>query len=97
MWARPCSASAAGDSYVKLCAEHQNEFPDNVIAPYISGELMNTLINKEKFYALCDQYGLDHPATVIHRREMGHDFSLPFDPALHLQALQRRGILGPSL
>jgi D-aspartate ligase len=69
-----------GDSYVKLCAEHQGEFPENVIAPYISGELMNTLINKEKFYALCDQYGLDHPATVVHRREMGHDFDLPFGP-----------------
>ena len=69
-----------GDSYVKLCAEHRDEFPENVIAPYISGELMNTLIHKEKFYALCDRYGLDHPATVIHRKEMGHDFELPFEP-----------------
>ncbi len=73
-------AIGCGDSYVKLCAENKDKFPANVIAPYISGELMNTLINKEKFYALCDQYGLDHPATVIHRAEMGHDFELPFDP-----------------
>lgn len=69
-----------GDSYVKLAAEHKDSFPENCVAPYISGELMNTLINKEKFYALCDQYGLDHPATVIHRKEMGHSFDLPFEP-----------------
>ena len=69
-----------GDSYVKLAAEHKDSFPKNCVAPYISGELINTLINKEKFYALCDEYDLPHPATVIHRKEMGHDFDLPFEP-----------------
>ena len=77
---KPVLCIGCGDSYVKLCAENRDQFPPNVIAPYISGELMNTLINKEKFYALCDQYGLDHPATFIHRAEMGHDFELPFEP-----------------
>ena len=76
---KPVLCIGCGDSYVKLCAENRDQFPPNVIAPYISGELMNTLINKEKFYALCDQYGLDHPATVVHRAQMGHDFELPFD------------------
>ncbi len=76
---KPVLCIGCGDSYVKLCAENKDHFPANVIAPYISGELMNTLINKEKFYAMCDQYGLDHPATVIHRKEMGHDFELPFE------------------
>lgn len=69
-----------GDSYVKLCADWKDRFPENCVAPYISGELMDTLSNKEKFYALCDEVGLDHPATVVHRREMGHDFHLPFGP-----------------
>ena len=46
----------------------------------MSGELINTLIHKEKFYALCDQYGIDHPDTFIYRPEMGHDFTLPFQP-----------------
>lgn len=67
-----------GDSYVKLAAEHQGEFPPNCIAPYIDGALMNTLIHKEKFYALCDQMGIDHPDTFVHRKELGHDFQLPF-------------------
>ena len=43
-----------GDSYVKLAAENKQYFPENCIAATVSGELINTLINKEKFYALCD-------------------------------------------
>ena len=69
-----------GDSYVKLAAENKDQFPKNCIAPYVSGELIGTLIHKEKFYAMCDKYGIDHPATVIYRKEMGHDFELPFEP-----------------
>lgn len=69
-----------GDSYVEKCAFLKDKFPPNCIAPYIPGALLHTLINKERFYELCDQYGLDHPATVIHRREMGHSFDLPFAP-----------------
>lgn len=69
-----------GDSYVKLCATLKDQFPANCVAPYIPGELLTTLINKEDFYALCDEYGLDHPATLIHRKEMGRDFDLPFGP-----------------
>lgn len=69
-----------GDSYVKLCAENQDQFPANCVAAYIDGDLMNTLINKEKFYALCDKHGIDHPGTFVYRKEMGHDFELPFQP-----------------
>ena len=75
---KPVLLIGCGDSYVKLIAEHKDRYPENVIAPYVSGEMINTLINKEKFYALCDRYGLDHPATFIHRKELGHDFELPF-------------------
>ena len=69
-----------GDSYVKLAAENKDAFPANCVAATVSGELINTLINKESFYALCDQYGIDHPGTFIYRREMGHDFTLDFQP-----------------
>ncbi len=72
-------ALGCGDSYVKLAAENKDDFPANVIAPYVSGEQINTLIHKERFYELCDQHGLDYPTTFIHRGEMGHDFTLPFD------------------
>lgn len=69
-----------GDSYVKLAAENKEFFPENCIAPYVSGERINTLINKEKFYAMCDEYGIDHPGTFIYHKEMGRDFELPFQP-----------------
>ncbi|HPE16055.1 MAG TPA: ATP-grasp domain-containing protein [Oscillospiraceae bacterium] len=69
-----------GDSYVKLAAENRDRFPENVVAPYVGGDLIDTLINKENFYNLCDLYGIDRPATFVYRREMGHDFKLPFDP-----------------
>lgn len=69
-----------GDSYVQLAAHCKDSLPENVIAPYIDGSLLDTLINKEKFYALCDQHGIDHPATFIYDKSMGHNFSLPWGP-----------------
>lgn len=69
-----------GDSYVQLAAHCRDTLPENVIAPYIDGELLDTLINKEKFYQLCDQYDIDHPATFIYDKSMGHDFRLPWGP-----------------
>ena len=69
-----------GDSYVQLAARYRDKLPSNVVAPYISEDLLNTLINKEHFYELCDKYGVDHPATFIYDRSMGHDFKLPWGP-----------------
>ncbi len=69
-----------GDSYVQLAAHCRDSLPENVIAPYIDGALLDTLINKEKFYQLCDRYGIDHPATFIYDKSMGHNFTLPWGP-----------------
>ena len=69
-----------GDTYVHLASHCKDRLPENVIAPYIDGELMDDLIDKEKFYALCDQYDIDHPATFIYDKSMGHDFTLPWAP-----------------
>ncbi len=68
-----------GDNYLTAIAENLPKFPKNVIAPYIDLALMEVLIHKEKFYDLCDKYGIDHPATVVYHKGMGHDFVLPFD------------------
>ena len=67
-----------GDSYVKLCAHLKDQFPQNVTCNYISGEMLDRLTDKEQFYALCDQYGIDHPATFVYDRDMGHGFELPW-------------------
>ena len=61
-----------GDSYVKLAAENKQYFPENCIAATVSGELINTLINKEKFYApLRSSTASTTPATFIYRKEHG--------------------------
>ncbi len=68
-----------GDNYVRLISKNMDRLPDNVIAPYISIDLMNQLIHKEKFYELCCDHGIDFPATFIHTKDMGKTFNLPFD------------------
>ena len=69
-----------GDSYVQLCARYRDRMPSNAVAPYISEALLNTLINKERFYELCDKYGIEHPATFIYDKAMGREFTLPWGP-----------------
>ena len=69
-----------GDNYVQMAAHCRDSLPKNVIAPYIDAALLDRLINKEEFYALCDQYGIDHPATFIYDPSMGHNFTLPWGP-----------------
>ena len=69
-----------GDSYVQLAARCRDSLPENVIAPYIDEPLLNSLINKETFYQLCDRHHIDHPATFIYDRSMGRDFTLPWGP-----------------
>lgn len=67
-----------GDSYVKLAAHLKDQFPSNARCNYISGEMLDMLTDKEQFYALCDKYGIDHPATFVYDGSMGHDFTLPW-------------------
>ena len=67
-----------GDNYLTAIAANLGKYPDNVVAPYVSLEQMEGLIHKERFYALCDQYGIDHPETFVYHKGMGHDFVLPF-------------------
>ncbi len=71
---------ACGDSYAALASRFKDEFPPNVEAPYIDFELMKALTNKEKFYQLCGQRGIDYPRTFVYRPEAGDDFNLPFEP-----------------
>ena len=69
-----------GDSYVKLAAHLKDQFPPNAVCNYISGEMLDKLTDKEQFYALCDWYGIDRPATFVYDASMGHNFTLPWEP-----------------
>ena len=68
-----------GDNYLNAISANLPHYPENVIAPYVDLATLEGLIHKEKFYDLCDKYGIDHPATVVYHKGMGHDFTLPFD------------------
>ena len=50
---------------------------------------MEKLIHKERFYQLCDQYGIDHPATYVYHKGEGHGFPCP-SPAPCGQARRER-------
>lgn len=67
-----------GDNYLTSITANLGKYPDNVIAPYVPLEQMEELIHKEKFYAMCGKYGIDHPETFVYHKGMGHDFELPF-------------------
>lgn len=68
-----------GDSYVQMMSQNKENFPGNVIAPYIDIDMMNDLIHKEKFYQMCEKAGVDYPTTFVHRKEMGFDMDAPFE------------------
>ena len=68
-----------GDNYLNAISANLLRYPGNVIAPYVALPMLEQLIHKEKFYELCERYGIDYPATVVYRKGMGHDFKLPFD------------------
>ena len=68
-----------GDDYLTAISSNLGKYPENVIAPYVPLEQMEGLIHKERFYDLCDKYGIDHPKTFVYKPGMGMDFELPFD------------------
>ena len=68
-----------GDDYLTAISANLDKYPDNVAAPYVPLEQMQTLIHKARFYELCEKYGIDYPKTVVYTKDMGHDFTLPFD------------------
>ena len=51
-----------GDSYVQLACRYRDSLPANVIAPYITEDFLMTLVNKERFYELCDRRWPTGPA-----------------------------------
>lgn len=68
-----------GDSYVELASANKSLLRENVVAPYIEADLMHKLIDKEKFYGICDEVGISHPRTFVHKKSMGVDIKLPFE------------------
>ncbi len=58
-------AIGCGDNYVKCLAQNRDNFKSNVIVPYGDYNFLEELMDKEKFYALCEKHGIDYPKTYI--------------------------------
>lgn len=56
----PCS-----DYYSAMVSRHFDELSPYVANSFISYDLLGTLDTKDKFYALCEKYGMDYPKTVV--------------------------------
>ena len=54
----------SGDWYARTLSKHKQELQQWHYVPYIDFELLDFLTKKDNFYALCDEYGLDHPKTL---------------------------------
>ena len=50
---------------------------------------MNSLQQKETFYKLCEKHGVDYPGTIIHNKEMGHDFEMNFPFPVIFEAIRQ--------
>lgn len=55
---------AASDGYAELVINHQDQLKAYYQLPFVQQDLLQQLILKENFYDLCEEVGLDHPATV---------------------------------
>ncbi len=70
-----------GDSYASLACKLKEKFEKNVITVENDYKQIQELTIKEKFYNLCDKYGLDYPKTFVYSKGMGdnvnHGFSYP--------------------
>lgn len=70
---------ACGDRYTELLCNHKEQLQEQFVIPYIDRALKEQLENKEDFYNICEQYGLDYPATLVLHKEDQAPFDLPFD------------------
>ena len=72
----PCS-----DYYTGLLCRHCDHFEGLIANRFIPEQLLETFDTKDRFYALCEQYGLDYPKTVIAAPDERIEVAdrLPFD------------------
>lgn len=58
-------AVGCGDNYVKCLAVSREQFKSNIIVPYDDYDFLEGLMDKEKFYSVCEENGIDYPKTYI--------------------------------
>jgi len=68
-----------GDWYVRNLIENKETLSPYYIIPYIDRDLLDRIVLKDKFYAICDELSIDHPKTFVYECKKENDLSaLPF-------------------
>ena len=65
--------------YTDLIVNNRETLSKYFILPFMDKDLKNKLEDKESFYAMCEEYGLDYPGTYIITKENVNDINIPFD------------------
>lgn len=62
------------DLYVRLIIENSDTLKEYFVFNYIDEDLMNNLLVKKNFYRLCEEHGIDTPATYFYSCETDERF-----------------------
>ena len=73
---KPLLLISCSDGYTALIVKHKHELEKNFVFNYIDYDLQKKLENKINFYQICQDYGLDYPATKIITKKTKNDLDL---------------------
>lgn len=69
-----------GDSYVEVISSNLDKLPKNVIAPYMNFDKIRPLTDKETFYQICEEHGIDYPKTFVMKFDTDRNEEFGFTP-----------------
>ncbi len=67
---KTCVVLGCTDDYAALLIEIKARLPKNCVAPYITPELRDKLVNKADYYSICDKYEIDYPKTFVAKEKI---------------------------
>lgn len=70
---------ACGDWYVRMIVENRAALEPYYVIPYIGEELLNRLVLKDSFYAICDEVGVPYPKTFVYDCQDPQPLEFDFD------------------
>lgn len=74
---------SCGETYSNLLCDNKKKLSNFVIPYFTNKVMMDRLINKENFYKVCEEYGLNYPKTLIYSK--GDKLKVTFDYPLILK------------
>ncbi|NLL16453.1 MAG: hypothetical protein GX264_04580 [Clostridiales bacterium] len=67
-----------GDWYVRILIENKEVLKPYYIIPYIDESLLNRIVLKDKFYAICEELGIPYPKTYVYNCRQENDLKFDF-------------------